>query len=287
MNRKIRNMIASTLALALIGSLAFAQADLTEIQESGSIRIATANEIPYGWIDENGDARGIGPDVAEAVLANMGVTDIDWTVTEFGSLIPGLIADRFDMVAASQAVLPARCEQVDFSIINSSYGEGLLVEAGNPQDIHGYEDFVDNSNLTMGIVSGADQLDFAQAYGLRQNQIVSIPSNTDALSAVATGRVDAYAATGLTVGRLALNSEDVEAAEPFTDPVVDGEPVRSFGAFTLNADSDEFREAFNEELGAFQETQEYRDILLSHGLTEQDIDAALAVTTEELCSGEG
>ena len=286
MTRIFRTLIASTLALALTGSLAFAQADLDEIQESGSIHIATANEIPYGWIDENGDARGIGPDVAEAVLENMGVTDIEWTVTEFGSLIPGLIANRFDMVAAEQAVLPARCQQVDFSTVTSSYGEGLLVQAGNPHEIHGYEDFAENSDLTMGIVSGADQLDFAQAYGLRQNQIVSIPSNTDALSAVSTGRVDAYAATGLTVGRLALNSDDVEAAEPFEDPVIDGEPVRSYGAFTLNAESDDFREALNEALAEFQGTDEWREILRSHGMTETDIEAALNAETEALCSAE-
>ena len=285
MNRIIRNLLASTLALTLLGSLAFAQASLEDLQQNG-INIATANEIPYGWIDETGEARGIAPDVAEAVLENMGITDIEWTVTEFGSLIPGLIADRFDLVAASQAVLPARCEQVDFSIINSSYGEGLLVQEGNPQDIHGYEDFVENPDLKLGLVSGADQLDFAQAYGLGMDQIVSIQSNTDALSAVQTGRIDAYAGTGLTVSRLAMNSEGVETAQPFEDPVIDGEPVRSYGAFTFNADSDEFREAFNQALEEFQGTDEWREIVMSHGLTETDVEAALAADTQQLCSAE-
>lgn len=287
MTAKIRTTLALALALILTGSLALAQADLDEILESGEINIATANEIPYGWIDEEGEARGIAPDVAEVVLENMGVTDINWTVTEFGSLIPGLVANRFDMAAASQAILPQRCEQVLYSKVNSSYGEGLLVEAGNPQDIHGYEDFVEDSSLTMGIVSGADQIDFAQAYGIGQDQIVSIPSNTDALSAVQTGRVDAYAATGLTVQRLAEGADGVEAATPFNDPVVDGEPVRSFGGFTFNQGSTEFVEAFNEELAAFHETEEYREILRSHGLSDQDIDAALNASTEELCAGEG
>lgn len=285
MKRQIRTLLASTLALILAGSMAFGQADLAEIQESGSIHIATANEIPYGWVDENGVAQGIGPDVAIAVLETMGVTDIEWTVVEFGQLIPGLISNRFDMVAASQAVLPDRCEVAAFSKINSSYGEGFLVQAGNPKDIHSYQDFVDNPDLTMGIVSGADQIDFAQAYGIGQDQIVAIPSNTDALSAVATGRVDAYAATGLTAARLAEGSDQVELAEPFEDPVIDGEPVRSYGAFTLNANSTEFLEAFNEALAEFHQTDEYREILRSHGLSDQDIDAALNASTEELCGG--
>jgi polar amino acid transport system substrate-binding protein len=287
MNAKTRTIIASILALLLTGPLAFAQADLEEIQESGRIRIATANEIPYGWIDENGEARGIAPDVAEAVLERMGITNIEWTVTEFGSLIPGLMANRFDIGAASQAILPDRCQQVIYSKPNSSYGEGLLVRAGNPKDIHGYEDFVEDDSLRLGIVSGADQLDFAHAYGISDSQIVAIQSNTDALSAVATGRVDAYAATGLTAARLAVNSDRVELAQPFTDPVIDGTTVRSWGGFTFNKGSTELRDAFNEELAAFQQTEEYRELLLSHGLSDQDIDSALQASTEELCSAGG
>ncbi|MEX2542277.1 MAG: ectoine/hydroxyectoine ABC transporter substrate-binding protein EhuB [Trueperaceae bacterium] len=287
MNRTIRTLLASTLAVVLLGSLAFAQVDLDRVLDSGSIRIATANEIPYGWVDEDGRARGIAPETAIAVLERMGITDIEWTVTEFGSLIPGLLANRFDLAAASQAILPARCEQVIYSKPNSSYGEGLLVQADNPKDVHGYEDFVDDSSLRLGIVSGADQLDFAHAYGISDSQIVAIPSNTDALSAVATGRIDAYAATGLTAARLAENSDRVELAQPFTDPVIDGTLVRSWGGFTFHRGSTEFRDAFNEELAAFQETEEYRDILRTHGLSDQDIDSALEASTEELCSADG
>lgn len=283
---KLRNLFVLTAILGLVAGLGFAQRSFEEIQESGSVTIATANEIPYGWIDENGVARGIAPETAIAVLERMGITDIEWTVTEFGSLIPGVIAGRSDFVAASQAVLPDRCEQVDFSRINSSYGEGFLVAAGNPQDIHSYEDFVDNPDLRMGIVSGADQLDFAQEVGIPQNQLVMINANADAPSAVTSGRIDAYAATGLTVAELANSSDRVEAADPFEDPIIGGEPVRSWGAFTFNANSDEFREAFNEELAAFQETDEWVDILTSHGLSQTDIDAVRSTTTEELCAGE-
>lgn len=282
MKRALRNGLLLVAAAAL--SFGFAQSAVEDFQQNG-ITIATANEIPYGWV-ENGEAHGIGPDVAEAVLANMGITDIEWTVTEFGSLIPGLIANRFDLVAASQAVLPARCQQVSFSKINSSYGEGFLVAAGNPKDIHSYDDFVNNPDLKMGIVSGADQLDFAQAYGLDESQIVPLNANADAPSALTAGRIDAYAATGLTVVGLAEGNDRVEVAADFVDPVVDGEPVRSFGAFTFSQDDAEFLEAFNAELAAFHETPEYREILKSHGLTDADVDAALAASTEALCAAE-
>lgn len=269
---------------ALLGS-AHAQA-LADIESSGTIRVATANEIPYGWIDDAGEAHGIGPDVAEAVLANMGIDNIEWTVTEFGSLIPGLIAGRFDMVAAEMAILPDRCQAVLYSEPSSSYGEGLLVQAGNPDDIHGYEDFVENPQLTMGIVSGADQLDFAQAMGISEGQLVTIASNTDALSAVETGRISAYAATGLTASRLAEGSDDVELAQPFTDPVIGGAPARSWGGFTFSQNATDLRDAYNEALLAFQQTPEWAELLASHGLTEQDIADVAERTTEQLCAAE-
>jgi len=282
-NATLRNRLLTAGLVAALGlGFGFAQSSVERHQQNG-ITIATANEIPYGWV-ENGEARGIAPEVATAVLETMGITDIEWVVTEFGSLIPGLIANRFDLVAASQAVLPARCEQVAFSKINSSYGEGFLVAAGNPKGIHSYDDFVANPDLKMGIVSGADQLDFAQAYGLSESQIVPLNANADAPSALTAGRIDAYAATGLTVVGLAEGNDRVEVAADFVDPVIDGEPVRSYGAFTFSQDDAEFMAAFDEALAAFQETQAYRDILLSHGLTDQDIAAALGASTAELCS---
>ena len=285
-NRTLK-ALTLTLFAALIGALAFAQGDLMQqIKQRGYIRIATANEIPYGYMDQNGDAKGIAPDVATAVLKSMGITDIQWTVTEFGSLIPGLKANRFDMAAASQAILPARCQQVIYSKPNSSYGEGLMVAAGNPKNIHGYEDFVKNSSLKMGIVSGADQLDFAHAMGIPDSQLVTIPANADALSAVTTGRIDAYAGTGLTVQQLAAKSDKVQPAEPFTDPVVNGKPVRSWGGFTFNMNNTAFRDAFNKALAAFQQTPEYEKILTGYGLSKGDVQQALAKTTQELCSGQ-
>lgn len=285
-NRTLK-ALTLTLLTVLIGALAFAQGDLMNtIKQRGYIRVATANEIPYGYMDQNGDAKGIAPDVATAVLKSMGITDIQWTVTEFGSLIPGLKANRFDMAAASQAILPARCQQVIYSKPNSSYGEGLMVKAGNPKNIHGYEDFVNNSSLKMGIVSGADQLDFAHAMGIPDSQLVTIPANADALSAVTTGRIDAYAGTGLTVQQLAAKSDKVEPADPFTDPVVNGKPVRSWGGFTFNMNNTAFRDAFNKALAAFQQTPQYEQILTGYGLSKGDVQQALAKTTQELCSAQ-
>ena len=178
-------LLASAAALTVAG--AAQAASLEEIQESGSIRIAVANEIPYGYIDPvSGEAMGAGPDVAKHIVEELGVTDIEWVTTDFSSLIPGLQADRFDMVAAEMAIIPTRCETVIYSEPNTSYGEGLLVPAGNPEGLSGYADFAENSDMTVAIMAGANQLDMMQALGVSEDQLVTISSNADAISTVST-----------------------------------------------------------------------------------------------------
>jgi ABC-type amino acid transport substrate-binding protein len=66
-------------------------------------------------------------------------------------------------------------------------------------------------------------------------RIVVLPDPPSALAAVEAGRIDAYAGTALTVQDLLSRSAStrVERATPFTDPVIDGRPVRGYGAFAL------------------------------------------------------
>src|SRR5690606_30887251 len=247
--------LAATSLLTISGTAA--SVTLEEVQNRGSVRIAVANEIPYGYMDLEGNAKGAGPDVITAIMKNLGVERVEWSTTNFGSLIPGLQADRFDIVAAEMAILPERCKQVLYSEPNSSYGEGLMVAAGNPKDIHAYEDFSD-SDYKVAIMAGADQLEMMQALGVDESRMVTIANNADAISTVATGRADAYAATSLTASELASKSDQVEIAANFTDPVINGEAIRSWGGFAFSQGSEDLRDAVNEELLKFKETQQWR-----------------------------
>jgi len=280
--------ISALFSTAIIFGLSAPSVAVTidDLKSAGFVRGATANEVPYGYMDQSGEAQGIGPDVAGIIFKKLGIEEIDWTVTPFGSLIPGLKAKRFDFVAAEQNILPERCKQVQFSVANSSYGEGLLVPKGNPKNIHSYDDIKNDPSLKVAIVSGADQIDFLHAMGIGEEQIVMIQGNADAPSTVQTGRADAYAATELTVVKLVENSPELEQAHPFKDPVVNGKPVRSFGAFSFRPEDKEFFDAFNKELTEFKKTDEYKNILISHGLSEESVEAARAADTAKLCAGE-
>lgn len=269
---------------ALVTSTGAVQATtLKDIQERGVVRIAVANEIPYGYTDINGQAKGAGPDVAKHVMQQLGIEKIEWITTNFSSLIPGLKAKRFDMVAAEMAILPQRCQQVLFSEPNTSYGEGLLVAANNPHGLTSYHDFASNT-LKVAIMSGADQLEMLQALGVPQDRMVTISNNADAISTVSTGRAAAYAATSLTVGELAGKSNRVDAVSNFQDPVIDGSPVRSWGGFTFSLDSEDLRKHVNTELEKFKQTPQWQHIMQEYGFSTTDAEQSFKRTTAQLCA---
>ncbi|APO70396.1 ectoine/hydroxyectoine ABC transporter substrate-binding protein EhuB 3 (plasmid) [Rhizobium gallicum] len=257
---------------------------LEEVKARGYITIAIANEIPGSYTDANGEVKGSEAEVARRVLEKMGIKgeNIQWVVTTFSSLIPGLQAKRFDMTAAAMAIRPERCQKVIYSEPSSSYGEGLLVIKGNPKSLHSYEDVAKQG--TVAIMAGADQLNMMQALGMPEDRIITIAANADAISAIATGRADAYAAADTTAADLAKKNDKVEAASPFTDPVIDGKTQRSWGSFNFNKDSTDLRDKFNEALLEFRKTDEFKQILLEYGSTPEAIAAIPDKTTRELCS---
>lgn len=277
--------IAGLSALAFAGGLSIANATtLKDVKEQGYIRAATANEVPYSYMKDDGTSAGIGPDVANAVLKKMGITDVTWSVTPFGTLIPGLKAKRYDFVAAEQNISPERCQQVAFTEPNSSYGEGLLVKTGNPKKLTTYADIAKDPSLKVAVVSGANNIDFLRAVGVKDEQVVFITANADALATV-RNRADAYAATELTVAALAKGQDGVEQVAPFTDPVVDGKPVRNFGGFAFRPEDKELYEAFNAALVEFRATDEYKKILANYGLSDASIKAAADRKVADLCAG--
>src|SRR3546814_17533022 len=56
-------------------------ASLQDIKDRGQVRIAVANEIPYGYMDLKGQAKGVGPDVAKHIMEQLGIKKIEWITT--------------------------------------------------------------------------------------------------------------------------------------------------------------------------------------------------------------
>ena len=271
-------LAASSFALA---PSAFAETTLERAKAQGFIRVGFANEAPFGFATPDGKLTGEAPEVAKAVLAKMGINQVDGVLTEFGSLIPGLKAGRFDIIAAGMFINPKRCKEIAFSEPSYGIGQAMLVKKGNPKGIKDYSTFKDNSALKLAVMAGAVEGGYAKDAGVAQEQLVILPDQSSLIAAVQSGRADAAALTALSIADMAKKADGVESTTPFGE--VAGKSVKGHGGFGFRKEDTDLYEAFNKELKAFLGTPEHLALVTPLGFGK---DYLPNKTTAELCKGE-
>ncbi|TWH58345.1 amino acid ABC transporter substrate-binding protein (PAAT family) [Desulfitobacterium sp. LBE] len=246
---------------------------LEKAKEKGSVTVGFANEKPYAYKTADGKLTGEAVEIARAVLKELGINDMQGELTEFASLIPGLQAKRFDMVTAGMFITPERAEQVSFANPEYSIGEAIAVKKGNPLDLYSYEDIAKHGTAKVAVPGGAIEYDYLVASGVPKDRIVTVPDMPAALAALQAGRADVITATGPSIQATldTANDPNLERVMDFTQPVIDGESVRGYGATAFRHEDSDFREAFNAELQKLKESGELLKILESFGFTEQEL----------------
>lgn len=245
--KNLRLIALLTAALALVAA-GFAQSTLEQAREDGFIRVGFANEVPYAYANPDGTLTGEAVEVARAVFQELGIAEMDGVLTEFGSLIPGLQAGRFDVITAGMYVTPTRCEQVAFADPEYQIGEGIVVPTGNPMSIMSYDDIVANPDIRVGTGAGWLEYDYMIAMGVAENQIVTFPGAPSGMAGLQANRIDVFTGTSLTMREISGRTNGVEFVEDFVQPVIDGETVISYGAAAFRIADADFRDAYNEVL---------------------------------------
>lgn len=258
---------------------------LAELQDENTVTVGFANEKPYAY-EEDGELKGAAVDIATAVFNELGIENVESQLSDFGELISGLNAGRFDVVTAGMAITPDRCENVAFGEPEMKYGEGLIVQEGNPLNLTSYKDIADNPDVTVAIMQGATEIGFVQEEGVSEDQILTVPDIPASFSAVESGRAAATTGTEMTI-KMALESADTDAlefVENFEQPDVEGNP--SYGAAAFRTDDNELREAYNEKLAELKEDGTVAELLEANYFSAQMNMVEAEVTAEKVCNGE-
>jgi polar amino acid transport system substrate-binding protein len=204
----------AALALGSFAATAGAQSLLEKAEKGDPIRIGFANEIPFAYPGDDGSPKGFVNVFTIEVLKQMGYDKIEPVQTEWGGLIPGLNANRFDIVTGGMNILASRCENIAFSEPIATVGDGFIVAPGNPKGIGDYES-VAKGGATMVTGAGYSNIEAAKAAGVAEANIMQVPGPTEILAAVRAGRADAGAGTYFTMKQLADSSG---GALEVTDP---------------------------------------------------------------------
>ncbi len=107
---------------------------LEQLQDEGVVTVGFAGEAPYSF-EENGQLTGATVALHREIFGNLGIETVEGVNADFGALIPGLQANRFDVVSAGMSILPERCEQASFSDPEFNYTTALMVPTGNPMNL--------------------------------------------------------------------------------------------------------------------------------------------------------
>jgi polar amino acid transport system substrate-binding protein len=258
------------------------QSTLQRIKQAGVVTVGFANEKPYAYATPDGKLTGEAVEVARTALKRMGINEVNGVLTEFGSLIPGLKAKRFDMITAGMYIKPERCKEAAFANPEYSIGEALAVKSGNPLNLHSYENIKANPKARVGVMGGAIEADYLKKLGVPENQLVIVPDQPSAIAALLANRVDAITMTGPSLqAMLETSGPGIDRVMNFTQPVIDGKETKGYGATAFRKDDNEFREAFNQELQKMKDNGELLKILKQFEFTEQELPGN--VKAEDVC----
>jgi polar amino acid transport system substrate-binding protein len=259
---------------------------LAQLRKQGYVRVGFADEAPYAYIDSNtGKLTGESPTDLRYVMKKLGVPHLKGVLTNFGSLIPGLEAHRFDIIAAGMYITAPRAQQVLFSNPTFAMGDGFAVKRNNPLKLHSFADVAKNHHTRLGVVSGAQEYQYAIESGVTPAQIRVFPSAPTALAALQAGRIDAYAGTALTVRRLVklANDPNITVARPFTNPIVNGHIVQGYGAFALRKRDTTLCRDVDKVLKQFVNSSQHLKLIQRFGFTRSNLPGG--VTEQDIVQG--
>lgn len=245
------------------------------------LTLGIADERPYGYQDpETGEPTGQAPTVAKEVLRRLGIERVDGSVVDFGALINGLNAGRFEMVSAGMFITEQRASQALFSDPDYCGTTAFAVPDGNPKHLTDFSSVV-NSDAVLGVLSGAAEDGYATDSGVPAERISRFDTTADLVDALTRGRIDAFALTAVTVREQTDNLAGFESTRGFI-PVINGEEQLGCGGYVFRFADKEFRDEFNRVLSEMKEAGEILPLVEAFGFGTEEIDAAKGVTVADL-----
>lgn len=263
--------------LAMIAGTAVAGPLQERIDDGKTIRIGFANEVPWAYPGDNNAPLGFANAHTIGVLKAMGYTNIEPVVTEWGGLIPGLKAGRFDIITGGMYILNSRCNNIEFSEPMGQFGDAFIVQKGNPKGIQNYQD-VKNKDARLVTGAGYNSVEAAKKEGVPDSQVMQVPGPTEILAAVRVGRADAGAVTYFTALNLA---EQSNGAVEVTDPSALPDWTLNYVGIGFRPEDSDFLNAFNKAQAEYLGSDDMLESVKEYGYTRSQLPGD--VTTAWAC----
>ena len=228
--------------IIFLSSLSINAQSLSEkIASGGKPILGFATEIPWAYPGDKGEPLGFVNAINLVILEEMGITEYETAVTDWGGLIPGMNANRHDIITGGMYILKSRCENMDFSDPIGVFGDAMLVPKGNPKNINNYADVISTgAKLVTG--TGFNTVEAAKKYGVPESQMLLVEGEVGILAAMKAGRADVAVQTFF-----GAKEHEAKTNGKFevTDPKLMPKETLNVVGIGFRKGDDKFREAFN------------------------------------------
>jgi polar amino acid transport system substrate-binding protein len=282
MTFSIKSAIQSAVGGAILLSLSTAASadELSDRINSGEpIRLGFATAIPWAYPGDNGEPLGFVNALTLVVLEEMGITNYETSVNEWAGLIPGLQANRYDIITGGMYILKSRCENINFSDPIGLFGDAMLVPAGNPKNIHNYQDVI-KTGATLVTGAGFNTVEAAKKEGVPESQMMLVAGEVEILAAMNAGRADAAVETFFGA------KEHVDKSDgrfEVTDPAAMPEWTKNWVGIGMRKSDTDFLAAFNEAMAKVIGGEKWMEATAPYGYTKFQLPGPDA-STEFACA---
>jgi len=202
--------IKPLLAAALMALPLPALADLADILESGTVKIAVPESFPpFGALGASGEYEGYDVDVAKLIAEDLGVT-LELVPVTSKQRIPFLETDRVDLVIATMGANPSRAKSIWFSAAYAPFFSGAFAAAdktiSSPADLVGMK-----VGLTGGTLEDLELTKLAPE-GV---EILRFGDNAATQSAFTSGQVDVLVSGNTLAAAISEGNPDLSIETKF------------------------------------------------------------------------
>lgn len=198
------------------------ESHLDQILERGTLRVGMTLQFePQMYRDENNEPAGYDVELLNLMAEDLGV-ELEISDQEFDGLIPGLIADQFDLISVGLVNRPERAKTIWFSDPYVPYRQVVVRNSASP--VTSVED-LNSPDVRITALTGSTAANLVGTQ-FPDAELVELEQQPAFLE-VASGRADAIVVEEYLALPFVAENEGVEILNP-------GEPfAEEFGAYGL------------------------------------------------------
>ncbi|WP_244834881.1 transporter substrate-binding domain-containing protein [Clostridium sp. BJN0001] len=243
----ITSLVVAVLSVLTLAGCGKTQTATTTQGTEKTLKVGTdATFQPFEYM-ENNEYKGFDIELVTELSKEMGYENVEFVNTDFKGLIPGLIANKFDLISSAMYITDERKESINFSDPYYPGGLSIMVKTEN-NDVKNLDDL---KGKNVAVQVGTKSVEYLEK-NCSDIKRVEVETNNEMFLQLESGKVDA-----VVTGRPAAL---VYAKASGKVKVLDYEVTKEMYGYGLRKDDEDMLKKVNKALEALKENGKYDEI---------------------------